>query len=188
MQVIGADFSAQLPFLANLGVWGEGGLFFPQAHELYLEFPIPVDVTPDDGRVNLVTGLQGPTIRSTPFIKATAGIDYTFGKHVYVQAQYLRGFIDEFGAGHIGNYLVGGGDLIFFGRHLILRMFGVVDFPTGRGDEGSYVLFPALSVVPPWGSVTFELGSFFLLGSNDTKFGQKAAGSSIVFFKVTGAF
>jgi hypothetical protein len=67
-------------------------------------------------------------------------------------------------------------------------MFGVVDFPTGRGDEGSYVLFPALSVVPPWGSVTFELGSFFLLGSNDTKFGQKAAGSSIVFFKVTGAF
>jgi hypothetical protein len=127
-------------------------------------------------------------VRSTPFIKATAGFDYTFGKHVYVQMQYLRGFIDEFGADHIGNYLVGGTDLVFFGRHLILRAFGVVDFPTGRGDNGSYVIYPELAAIPPWGFVTFSLGSFFLLGQEDTKFGQKAAGSSIVFFKVVGQF
>ena len=105
-----------------------------------------------------------------------------------MQGQYLRGFIDEFGAGHIGNYVVGGADLIFFGRHLIFRMFGVADLPTSKGDHTSYVVYPELILVPPWGSVTFELGSFFLLGANDTKFGQKATGSSIAFFKVAGKF
>jgi len=191
MQVAGFDFAAELPFLRNMGVWGEGALFFPQAQELAIQFPIPVDITTgtnDDDIVNPVGGMRGPTIRSTPYIKATAGIDYTFGKHVYVQAQYLRGFIDEFGADHIGNYLVAGSDLIFFGRHFIFRLFGVVDFPTGKGDPGSYVIFPEVILVPPWGSVTFEIGSFFLLGKPETKFGQKAAGSSIAFFKVVGVF
>lgn len=193
MQVIGADFSTQLPFLDDMGLWGEGALFIPQAQELQIEFPINVDVTPsgaknDDGIANPVSQMVGTTIRSTPFIKATAGLDYSFGEHVYVQGQYLRGFIDEFGAGHIGNYVVGGADLIFFGRHLIFRMFGVADLPTGKGDHTSYVVYPELILVPPWGSVTFEIGSFFLLGPNDTKFGQKATGSSIAFFKVAGKF
>ncbi|MCX4242902.1 DUF1302 family protein [Paraliomyxa miuraensis] len=188
MQVIGADFSTQLPFLGNMGLWGEGALFLPRAQDFRIEFPVAVDVTPDDGMANPVQELEGPTIRTTPYIKATAGLDYSFGEHVYVQGQYLRGFIDEFGADHIGNYIVGGTDLIFFGRHLIFRMFGVVDLPTGRGDNGSYVLYPELILVPPWGSVTFELGSFFLLGPSDTKFGQAATGSSIAFFKVAGTF
>lgn len=191
MQVVGFDFAAELPFLRNMGVWGEGALFFPQAQELAIQFPIDVDITTgtnDDDITNPVSGMRGPTIRSTPYVKATAGLDYTFGKHVYVQAQYLRGFIDEFGADHIGNYLVAGSDLIFFGRHFIFRLFGVVDFPTGKGDPGSYVIFPEVILVPPWGSVTFEIGSFFLLGKPETKFGQKAAGSSIAFFKVVGVF
>ncbi len=191
MQVLGLDFATQLPFLKNMGLWGEGALFFPQRQRLSIEFPLAIDVTTgknDDGVTNPVRSMVGRTIRPTPYIKATAGFDYTFGKHVYVQAQYLRGFIDEFGADHIGNYLVGGTDLIFFGRHFIFRAFGVVDFPTGKGDHGSYVIYPELLLVPPWGSVTFEIGSFFLLGKPDTKFGQKAAGSSIAFFKVVGVF
>jgi hypothetical protein len=189
MQVIGADFTTQLPFLDDMGLWGEGAMFIPQAQSLRIEFPYTLDVTPSDGTSNNpVPEMTGPTIRSTPFIKATAGLDYSFGEHVYVQGQYLRGFIDEFGRGHIGNYVVGGADLIFFGRHLIFRMFGVADLPTGKGDHTSYVVYPELILVPPWGSVTFEIGSFFLLGQNDTKFGQKATGSSIAFFKVAGKF
>ncbi len=193
MQVIGADFATQLGFLNDMGLWGEGALFIPQAQDFRIEFPINIDVTPsgaanDDGVANPVRELVGPTIRDTPFIKATAGVDYSFGEHVYVQAQYLRGFIDEFGVDHIGNYVVGGADLIFFGRHLIFRMFGVADLPTGRGDNSSYVVYPELILVPPWGSVTLEMGSFFLLGERDTKFGQPGAGSSIAFFKVAGTF
>ncbi len=189
MQVVGYDFAAQLPFLGDLGIWGEMGLFIPERKTLRIEFPIPILV---DGELR--TEIEGVTIRKTPFVKATAGMDYTFGKHVYVQAQYLRGFIDEFGVDHIGNYLVAGTDLIFFGRHLIFRLFGVVDFPTGRKDflgrkdKGSAVLFPEILMVPPWGFLTFELGGFVFLGDETTKFGQKATGSSIVFLKATGQF
>jgi len=191
MQVLGFDFTTQLPFLGNAGLWGEGGLFFPQPQTLDIEFPVPVDVTSgrnDDGIANPVTSLSGQTITKSPFLKVTAGADYTIGKHLYVQAQYLRGFIDEFGAGHIGNYLVAGADLIFFGRHFVFRTFGVVDFPTGKGDNGSYVIAPELQLTPPWGSVTFTLGSFALLGKRNTKFGQPATGSSIVYLKVVGTF
>ncbi len=188
MQVLGLDFATQLPFLGNMGLWGEGALFFPGSQDLFIEFPISVDVTPNDDVLNPVESLQGAAVEERPYIKATTGFDYTFGKHVYVQMQYLRGFIDEFGADHVGNYLVGGTELVFFGRHLIFRAFGVVDFPTASDDNGSYVIYPELVLVPPWGGVTFNMGSFFLIGEDDTKFGQAGAGSSIAFFKVTGAF
>lgn len=188
MQVVGLDFATQLPFLGNMGLWGEGALFFPEEQDLFIELPVMVDVTPDDGEVNPVESVSGPSIRKTPFVKATAGLDYTFGKHVYVQAQYIRGFINEFGVDHIGNFLSAGTDLIFFGRHLVARLFGVVEFPRERGGDASGVIFPALLVTPPWGSVNFEVGSFVLLGKKETFFGQKASGSSIAFFRVTGTF
>lgn len=203
MQVVGLDFTTQLPFLGNMGLWGEAGLFFPETHRMRIELPVPtgVDVTPNDGKANPVKEIEGPTVRKNPYIKATAGLDYTFGKHVYVQAQYLRGFIDEFGSDHIGNYLVGGTELVFFGRHLIFRLFGVVDFPTNnpKGEGASGVVAPALLLTPPWGYVNFEIGSFALLSQmkentigelrkSRTKFGQEATGSSIVYIKAIGTF
>ena len=194
MQVIGADFATQIGFLGNMGLWGEMGLFIPKEERLRIEMPLAfgVDVTPDDGVANPVKAVEGISVAKTPFIKATAGVDYTFGKHVYVQAQYLRGFIDEFGSAHVGNYVVGGTDLVFFGRHLIARAFGVVDFPSNNpaGEGASGVIAPALLITPPWGFATFEIGSFAFVGREGarTKFGQKAVGSSIAYFKVIGTF
>ena len=194
MQVIGLDFATQVPFLGNMGLWGEAALIIPEAQQFSIDLPpLPgggVDVTPDDGMANPEAVIQGVSIKKQPFIKATAGFDYTFGKHVYVQAQYLRGMINEFGAGLIGNYLLGGTDLIFFGRKLVFRAFGMVDFPSNNPrDKGpSAVVAPALLFAPPWGYVNFELGSFALIGGDKTYFGQRATGSSILYFKVVGSF
>ncbi len=195
MQVIGLDFTTQVPWLGNMGIWGEAGLFIPQEERLRIDMPpLPngVDVTPNDGVANPIKEIEGIAVRKTPFVKLTAGADYTIGKHVYVQAQYLRGFIDEFGADHVGNYLLAGGDLIFFGRHLIFRTFGLVDFasnnPEGEGASG--VIAPAILVAPSRGFLNFEVGSFAFLGKEGarTKFGAKAVGSSIAYFKVIGTF
>lgn len=194
MQVIGLDFTTQVPFLGNMGIWGEAGLFIPQEEKLRIEMPLPtgVDVTPDDGMANPVMMVEGVSIQKTPFVKATVGLDYTIGKHVYLQSQYLRGFIDEFGANHVGDYLLAGTDVIFFGRHLIFRCFGMVDFPSNnpRGEGASGVIAPAILVSPPAGFLQFQLGSFAFLGEEGkrTKFGQKAVGSSIAYFKVIGSF
>lgn len=196
MHVAGLDFATQVPFLDDLGLWGEAAMIIPaKQYTLYTELPVLIDVTPGDGVGNPIRFVDGPTTlgrngRSYPFIKATAGMDYTIGKHVYLQAQYLHGFIDEFGAGNMGDYLVSGTDIVFFGRHLVFRFFAVTQFPDrSRGiDAPSVVLAPDIIVVPPWGFATFELGGFGFVGRNDTKFGQSATGTSIVYFKVTGQF
>jgi hypothetical protein len=194
MQVIGLDFATQIPFLGNMGLWGEGALIIPEASQFHIDLPpLPgggVDVTPDDGVANPEAFIEGVAIKAQPFIKATVGFDYTFGKHVYVQSQYLRGMINEFGAGHIGNYLLGGTDIIFFGRKLVFRAFGMVDFPSNnpKNKGPSAVIAPAILFAPPWGYVNFEVGSFALLGGDRTYFGQKATGSSILYVKVIGSF
>ena len=203
MQVVGLDFSTQLPFLGNMGLWGEAALIIPKAYTLKIDLPpLPgggLDVTPEDDVDTKEPYIEGYSVKPTPFVKATVGLDYTFGKHVYVQAQYLRGFINEFGAGHIGDYLVGGTDIIFFGRKLVFRVFGLVDFPSNNPkrhvtDKGSTiggtsgVIAPAILIAPPWGYVNFEVGSFALLGNNKTMFGQTLAGSSIAYLKVIGSF
>jgi hypothetical protein len=189
MHVAGLDFAAQLPFLDDMGLWGEGALIIPQhSYDFKVELPILLDVTPDDGMANPVRQFQGAIVEKRPFVKATVGADYTIGKHWYINAQYLRGFIDDFGTGNIGNYLVGGSELVFFGRHLIFRFFTVTDFPRNRADRASAVLAPNIIMVPPWGYATLEVGGFAFLGRNDTKFGQSATGSSIVYVKITGSF
>ncbi len=189
MHVAGLDFAAQLPFLDDMGLWAEGALIIPtQEYDFRVELPLPLDVTPGDGVANPISEYSGPIAKKQPFIKATVGADYTVGKHVYLQAQYLRGFIDDFGANNIGNYLMGGTELVFFGRHLLFRFFTVTDFPKNREDRASVVLAPSLIMVPPWGYATLELGGFAFIGRNDTKFGQAAVGSSIAYLKVTGAF
>lgn len=189
MHVAGLDFAAQIPFLDDMGFWGEGALIFPtQQYDFRVEMPLLLDITPDDGMANPVAEFSGPVVKNQPFLKATVGADYTIGKHVYVQAQYLRGFIDDFGAGNIGNYLLAGTDLIFFGRHLIFRAFTVTELPSKRNTDPSTVIAPAIIMVPPWGYATLELGGFGFIGKNTTKFGQTATGSSIAYLKVTGAF
>jgi hypothetical protein len=189
MHVVGLDFATQLPFLDDLGLWGEGALIIPtQGYDFYVDLPLNMDITPNDGVMNPVDHFSGAIVKKQPFIKATVGADYTIGKHVYLNAQYLRGFIDDFGASNIGNYLVGGTDLVFFGRHLIFRFFTVTDFPKNKADKASVVLAPNIIMVPPWGYATLELGGFAFLGRNDTKFGQTAVGSSIAYLKVTGSF
>lgn len=44
-------------------------------------------------------GARPTSVTGDPFMKWTAGLDYTFGRHVYMNAQWVHGFPDEFGAG-----------------------------------------------------------------------------------------
>ena len=199
MHVAGLDFATQLPFLGDMGLWGEAALIIPtQEYAFNVELPLNLDITPNDGVMNPVGQFSGPIVKKQPFIKATVGADYTVAKRKgaplpgnpawYLNVQYLRGFIDDFGASNIGNYLVAGQELIFFGRNLVFRFFGVVDFPKGGEDKASVVLAPNLIIKPPWGFATLELGGFAFLGRNDTKFGQTAVGSSIAYVKIAGEF
>lgn len=109
-----------------------------------------------------VYGLNGerPTVvEEKPFAKWTLGLDYTIGKGVYVNAQWVHGLADEFGAGdfiqpgfitrggdadweirrlRIGDYLVVGSDINLGGP--TLRLFSLLDltgYQTERAQESN---------------------------------------------------
>ena len=127
-------------------------------------------------------------------------MDYTVGKRLYLQAQYIRGQLNEFGGGNLGDYLLAGGDLIFFDRHLVFRTFVMTDFPgphritkasTGERaweEDPSVVIAPNIIMVPPWGFLQFEVGGFGFVGSRNSYFGQPGTGTSIAFLRVSGQF
>jgi hypothetical protein len=123
MQVVGLNMAGQfnpLKWISKkieaLGYRLEVGLFFPQASSLtLLQGPINMGsiytqpageyaygapyVKCDPDGTNCVVLKHPLVIDSTPFLKWTAGLDYTFNEHVYANLQWVHGFVDEFGAG-----------------------------------------------------------------------------------------
>ena len=135
---------------------------------------------------------DGVVIPDTPYLKATAGVDHTLFHHLYLNVQYVHGFIDEFGAGRTiwrasdspsrevtgpreGNFVVAGADYKVHDDRVLLRLFGVYDF-----DDGSSVVFPQV-VATTFSAVELSLGAFVYVGSPTTKFGDPAAGASQAF-------
>lgn len=171
VQVLGFDAATSLGFLDGMGFWTEIGVTFH-----------------DDLRRVISTG---PAIgidaverehAAGAFVKAVVGADYTPVPWLYLNVQYLHGFVDEFTAGDLGNYLVAGGDLKFAHDSVLLRFFNIFDL-----DDGSYVLFPQL-VVKPWVGGELALGGFIysssFSGYDETrKFDSRASGRSSVFLQ-----
>jgi hypothetical protein len=180
-------------------------------------------------------------VESTPFLKWTVGLDYTFGAHVYTNVQWVHGLADEFGAGDwihkgwsvrrsdvstpatltnsmcvipkdgsrcarevllpkLGDYLVLGADFKFLDDAGLFRFFtiwalnGVTtsewDDKTQKRVETNYSLFTkegfSASIFPELdynfgNGLEFGAGALILLGKTYTKFGDPAAGGSLVF-------
>jgi hypothetical protein len=166
MHAIGFDFATSIPQLKDLGLWIEGAVVF---HDALLT------------QLNLEAfGLQSVTLteqESGAFFKLTIGMDYTFTPNLYANAQYLRGFVDEFGARSIGDYVVAGIDLKNRADTVLLRLFGIVHL-----GDGSHVWYPVL-ILKPWGGTEFHLGALLYGGEPKTKFGGLESGSNLFFVK-----
>jgi len=112
MQVVGLNMAGQFnpfsrlsPKIEAIGYRFELGLFFPQAASLtilqdtldfgsfYKQPAGEYDYGPSYG------GRHPNVVDATPFLKWTLGLDYTFNEHVYANAQWVHGFVDEYGAG-----------------------------------------------------------------------------------------
>jgi hypothetical protein len=215
MDVIGFDLAGSIEKLRGLGYWVEGGIFFPQevtygtyndsmgGHDPVTFLKDAATGMYDKTRVTAPEADRGVVVPSTPFVKLTAGLDYSFNKYLYGNLQYVYGFIDEFGAGkqayalpkaqigdtprleaRIGHYLVAGADLKLFSDALLIRFFGAFKVPQ-IGDESprfTAVLFPQLAWAV-WDATELSLGAFVFLGDRASKFGDPAAGASELFLK-----
>ncbi len=184
MQVAGLDFSYSAPWLFDVGIVGELAVIFPEE--------VIFGLRAYQGSAKLLE-LSSVNVPSTPFVKGTLGLDYTFTKWLYVNAMYVRGFFDEFNDKYgVHNYAVAAAELKFFNDALLLRLAGVLAI-----DDGSNVANPQLTwvIVPGLEAIA---GAFLFGGTTvpkdaldyaaKEKFGQKAAGRSQAFLKVRMTF
>ncbi len=179
MHVLGLDFSYSAPWLLDIGFIGEMAVIFPEK--------VIFGLRANQNGQKLLE-MSSENVPSDPFIKASAGIDYTFTKWFYLNTMYVRGFIDEFNDTYgIHNYWVNNMDFKFFDDELMLRMSSVLSI-----DDLSATIYPQITwVVKP--SVELGLGAFVYIGDTQMsdpldyaakdKFGQKAVGRSVAYFR-----
>ena len=110
MQVAGLNMAGELNLLgwasksiAPMGYRLEVGVFFPQEVSIGL-FTTNTVLGQAPGEYDYKehrqdNGRRPTVVNDTPFVKWVLGLDYTFNRHLYVNAQWVHGFPDEFGAG-----------------------------------------------------------------------------------------
>jgi hypothetical protein len=93
MQVIGADFAGSI---GRVGFWGEGAIFIPDKVELSTFMQTQMGLQP-----------QGTLIAldDKPYFRYVIGGDYTFKNGLYLNAQFLHGFIHERGEENLNDYV-----------------------------------------------------------------------------------
>ncbi len=255
MHVYGFNMAGEVnPFkrisesIHGIGYRIEAALVVPQLTTLQLtQDPLPALFQRGgeyDYQANGIPGGIPPTVvAATPFAKWTIGLDYTFGAHVYVNAQWVHGLADEFGAGglfqegqgysvrqsgvstpgsitnstcvipkdgtmcatetllpKLGDYLVLGADFKFLDDAGLFRFFTIwaLDGVTMSAWDDtqmkrvmtSFSMFTkqgfSASIYPEvdynfGNGLELGAGALVLLGADYTKFGDPAAGGSLVF-------
>jgi len=104
-QVLGVNLTGEIPILGSesIGYRFEAAMTFPEKMRAEIEltdvqvanFPAqngPYDYVAPDGGLPVVYD-------DAPFLKWTLGVDYTLTRELYLNAMWVHGFVDEFGAG-----------------------------------------------------------------------------------------
>lgn len=100
IQVAGLNVAGEFPVI-GLGYRVEAGLYFPEEQRItLLQGDIEISGVPvPAGEYAYYAGEKPVVLASTPYVKWVIGLDYTFGKDVYVNLQWVHGLADEVGAG-----------------------------------------------------------------------------------------
>jgi hypothetical protein len=168
--VLGFNMAGEIPGLDKvhksfkpLGYRFEFALIFPEETRLMIDQNnIQFGFVSKDGEYpypnnNLV-------LDNRPFAKWSLGFDYTFNRHLYMNTQWVHGFVDEYGAGdwiQPGTYQVRGSDI----REDVRDTIGIncLDLTTfsGRGETcANEWLKPKLGDYLVWGlDIKFLSGS-----------------------------
>lgn len=261
MQVFGLNAAGEIPLswlsqgLHGIGYRFEAALILPELSTIRITndaLDLPGQMQPageydydGDGQPG---GPRPAVVNETPFLKWAIGLDYTFGEHVYLNAQWVHGLPDEYGAGdffhdgaavrasgvtsdpgstlvvcalakdgsscasetyrpRLADYAVVGVDFKLKNNALLLRLFTILDLSgmtTSNWDDAraervtnhhspfsaegfSAVIYPELNYNFGNG-LDLGLGALLQLGKNTTKFGDPAAGGSLVWSRARFAF
>ncbi|RJO71592.1 MAG: hypothetical protein C4523_04495 [Myxococcales bacterium] len=181
MHVAGFDFSYSAEWLFDVGFVGEIAVIFPEK--------VTFGMRAYQGGTELPNlRFSNVNVRDEPFVKATAGFDYTFSSWLYANFMYVRGFFDEFADMYdVHNYVVGAVELKFLEDEMKIRIgtaFNADDISATLNPTVTWVVYPSVELIA---------GGLIFFGDIDPedpydyakkdKFGMKAAGRSVAFLK-----
>jgi hypothetical protein len=146
MHVVGADFAGEL---FGVGWWVETALFlFP--HKFYTHIIAP----------NL--SFDQLALDDEPYVKFTAGLDYTFFWETRLHCQYVHGFTVEQGAGNLHPYLILRLEHAFLDDELKVAFGGLWESSYDNpGRDYGVALFPEITWLP-FDNVQLSVGYVFI--------------------------
>ncbi len=175
IQVFGLDFAGSL---GHIGVWGEGALFVP---ETFISWIIP----PDPPFPFADTLLH----KDRPYLKFVFGGDYTFNNGLYLNAQYIHGFLHERGPDSLNDYVVLRTEKKFLDDQLTLAPLTVaVEIPdwSKTSENYGFAWIPEVKFAPT-DNVELRLGAFVLDGKGTSLF-TRLKDHDEVYFRVKLSF
>ncbi|HHF58150.1 MAG TPA: hypothetical protein ENL41_01845 [candidate division WOR-3 bacterium] len=159
IQLIGGDFAGSVK---GIGVWGEGAFYIPE----------------DFIMTSIIHSPYGPLMRTdtllenkNPYFKFVLGADYTFKNGMYLNIQYVRGFLHERGDS-LKDYFIARVEKKFFNDELKIVPLGIAatisDWDNPQENYGVAYL-PEISY-SPYDNVEVRLGGYFLEGKGSNIF------------------
>lgn len=163
--IVGFDAAGSV---GNVGVWAEGALFIPAGQVtlntlVYLPPPFPSPLQVDS-----------VVLENKPYLKAVAGCDYTFRNGLYVNLQYLHGFIHERGHGNQKDYLMVALEKSYFNNKLKIRpLAGGVAMNDWENPTEDYAVFYRPELF--WKGIDnleLSIGAYIFDGKGDNLFAR----------------
>ncbi|MBQ9816331.1 MAG: hypothetical protein IJM59_02530 [Proteobacteria bacterium] len=159
----GMDFATSLDFMGGVGLWGE------LAFTIHDDVKIDLDING--------TPLHENQVDKGFFVKAVVGIDNSFTKWLYMNMQYIYGFVDEFGANDLEHYLMWNGDFKAFNEQMLFRLSLVWCI-----SDPSAMLVPSFSF-KFWPNTELAVGALIHVGKDETTFGNRVTGPNYIYLQ-----
>ena len=169
MHIVGFDLAGQV---ASVGAWAELAVFLPEE----------VIMTTDLSALGMGTQTS-VVLEDEPYPKLLLGTDYTLPFGLYINLQYLHGFIYERGIDDLKNYLMFGSELSLSGDRLkIMPLAGSLEFSSidEFGNTYAYVYAPEISFSPVQNAV-LTIGCRLIDGKDNTTFGMLKDKDELLF-------
>jgi len=161
MQVIGTDYAGSI---GDVGLWAEAAYFIPEKVNF-----ISTLITPLGPLADTTIALDDER-----YARYVVGGDYTFKNGLYINSQYLHGFLHERGKDNLNDYFVLRLEKTFLNGSLLLAPISGALAITDWDDPGNnygFILAPEARYMPV-DNVEITFGAFILDGKGTNMFGN----------------
>jgi hypothetical protein len=161
--IVGLDFAGSI---GEVGVWGEGALFLPE--ETYMQRHVRNSMIPGDSIMP-----DSLVISKDPYVKFILGLDYHFKHGIYLNFQYLHGFVNE-RSDDLNDYYLLAVEWKLLNEKLKLSPINA-GFQIGNygyiRDNHAFIYMPEVSY-SPIDNAEITVGARIIDGTSTTSFGR----------------